>query len=106
MEETYEAAVGRVRPERYEIARWGGGSYSETAPGPAGEPVTRTEPLVFVTVRECADGRPVASGVALNTLVCRIPRGPSGLRPRGMDATDEEIVLALADTENPFRRAR
>jgi hypothetical protein len=106
MEETYEEAKGRVHPELYEVARWVGGSYSETVTGPVGEMVTVSEPLVFATVRERADGRPVASGIALNTLVCRVPEGPSGLHPRGMDATDEEIILALADTESPSGRVR
>ena len=101
MDETYEQMRERIAPERYELARWIGGTLSTTDKGVDGELETRSEPLVFVTVRDRASGNAVASGVALNTLFCDIPEGPSGLFPRGMDATDEEIILALIEDQRP-----
>lgn len=103
MGETYAEMKARIQPERYEVVRHESG-VAKMSRGLSGTPTFAQweEPAVWATIRERATGRTVVSSVYLNSLSLAIPEGPSGRFPRGVAASDEEIILATVGDEPIF----
>ena len=104
MDETYEQMKARLHPERYEVVRRTSGTARMTTGRYIdGQPEMREEPAVWATIRHLPTGRTVVREMGLNSLSCAIPLGPSGkLYPRGVEATDEELILAVVGDEPIF----
>lgn len=103
MSETYEEMKARIKPELYALERRESG-IAKMSRGFAGSSdyAQWEEPAVWATVRHRASGRAVVSNIHLNSLTLAIPEGPSGRFPRGVKATDEEIILATVGDEPVF----
>jgi hypothetical protein len=102
MSETYAEMKARIKPERYEVVRRESGVAKMTRGHGTSGYAEWEEPAIWATVRERATGRAVVHGVHLNSLTLCIPEGPSGRFPRGVAATDEEIILATVGDEPIF----
>lgn len=102
MSETYEQMKARIHPERYTVERFEHGVVKMSR-GLAHAAEHWEEPATFATVRATDINRTiVASNVSLNSLSLAIPEGPSGRWPRGINATDEELILAIVGDESVF----
>ena len=97
MSETYEQMRDRIQPERYEVLR----RTSGVARMSRGDE-TWEEPQVWATIVRRQPRRVIESGLCLNSLTVCLPEGPSGKFPRGIDATDEELILAIVGDESVF----
>jgi hypothetical protein len=96
---TYAEMRERIRPERYEVIR----RVSGTAKMSKGWPMVEwEEPHVWATIVQREPRRVIAADLSLNSMSLCIPEGPSGRWPRGVEATDEEIILAVVGDEPIF----
>lgn len=103
MSETYEEMKTRIKPEIYELERRDTGRVAKMSRGLNGSEGYDSweEPEIEATVRIRSTRRYIARA-HLNSLTLAIPEGPSGRFPRGFNATDEEVILALVGDEPIF----
>jgi hypothetical protein len=101
MSETYDEMKTRIKPEQYVVRRRESG-VARMSRGLGATRVEWEEPAVWATISRAWTSTPLVRDIHLNSLTLAIPEGPSGRWPRGVNATDEELILACVGDESVF----